>query len=320
MRMWLLATVLFSIFSFADTAGRNAEAQSAVESIIEGDAPLNQALNRIRFAGAERYASLQCTIALRKILEGRRRSRILEALAQVATSDHAETEETLRRAATDGDIGDRLNAIRGLEHARSRNSIPLLEKLCLDKLVGIRTAAARALGELGDPRTAKTLISAAKVEPEPSARIEQLRAVGKTKAKSAKGSLLSFLKSDSESTRLSATAALCRLGAAEGKAEAKRLLTDKDNAMRLTAVMLFEGFSAKEAGPMLTGMLSDSDVRVRATAARILAQGGDGKATAWLLTQSTAASAQDKGILEAEIEKLNLADTQRAAILKNPAP
>ncbi len=317
MRLMLaVLTVLVSSNAvFAQGAGRNAEVAAAVASLLDGSVGVNQAVNRIQFAGAEAWASHQLSLQLRKLQDPHARSTVLEALGQLATSD-SETESLLEEASASGDTFDRLNAIAGLGRMKRKTSLPALEALAIDKLPGIRAAAAKAIGRIAEPKACKHLLDIAKKENEPAARNEQLRAVGFSRDKKLKNQLLPFLKSDSESTRLVATQALCRLGAREGLASAKNWLTATETEQRYNGVMLFEGFPAKEALPALMPMLQDPEIGVRAAAGRILAQAGERKAVVWLLAQSEAAKPEDKGRFESEIEKLRLPDNVRAEMLK----
>ncbi len=286
----------------------------ALSALMSGSMSPTQAANKISFLGAEADAT---DTILRRLPESSTAQRNLyfEVLVQIATP-HPELLSTAVGAIQSDDITARLNGIRLVGRSKQAGATRFLTPLLADKALGVRREAARALVALKNQRPAADLLAAAKTEDDPEVRALMIIGVGKLgDPKQAKG-LESLLESSSESTRLAATQALCLLGQKKGFEAAKAQLSSKEKYERLQGVMLFEGAPAKAAAPMLTPLLEDPEVAVRARAARILAQGGEGKMIEWLVLESFKASTDVKLVYETEMEQLRITDEARADILK----
>lgn len=312
-----LFTALLTLAPLA-LAGKDkvAETRMALAALEDGSMSPTQVANRISFLGTEAAATNAMAFALRQLVDTRLRNAYFEVLAQIATP-HGELlgPATLAARATD-DLTYRMNGLRILGRLKDPKSVPVLTPLLSDKVLGVRREAAKALIAIRSAKAARELLSAAKTEDDPETRALMILGVGKLgDPKQAKG-LESLLESSSESTRLASTQALCMLGQKKGFDAAKGLLASKDRYERLQGVMLFEGAPSKVASPLLTPMLGDAEVQVKARAARVLAQGGDGRLIEWLVMESYKAPIDDRLVYETELEQLRLTDDQRAGILK----
>lgn len=294
---------------------KQVEAMTLIDTLLRGELNANQASNRLSPMGEDAFICRSLAARLRQFGAGQAWYRpAIVVMASVAVHDE-EVEHFLKGAVADDDITVRLAAIRGLGRAKSTGAVPLLEGLVGDRLVGLRRESAKALGVIGQPRSAAPLLTQAKVEADPEARAFQLQALGKVGDKRLFGELEKFLTNGSESTRLAAGQALCALADPKGFAFAKGLFASKDAFERTQGVRLFEGTPAKLSAAHLEPLLADADPSVRATAARVLYQGGQKDKLAWLVVESTKASADRRPPYERELETLGLRDDERAAIL-----
>ncbi|MBE2250175.1 MAG: HEAT repeat domain-containing protein [Myxococcus sp.] len=313
-RGFLLGLLLVSGHALAKD--KRAEFREALAGLTAGTLSATHAANRISFAGMEVEATEALAFELRRLIDPRVRNAYFEVLAQIATP-HAD----VLRLATDAarstdDLTFRLNGLRILGRLKQPSSVPVLTPMLTDKLLGVRRESAKALIAIKSPKAARELLVAAKTEDDPETRALMVIGVGRLgDAKLSKG-LESLLESSSESTRLAATQALCLLGSKKGMEAARVLLASTDKFERLQGVMLFEGAPAKLAGPLLTPLLGDPEKSVRARAARLLAQGGDGRLTEWLVLESFKAPVEERLLYEGELELLRLPDEQRAIILR----
>lgn len=312
-RALVVVVALTALVAFAKD--KRVEMLAALNALMNGSMSATQVSNKISFLGAEREAT---ELIIRRFPEApttAARSLYLEVLVQVATP-HPDLVGLAASSIQSDEITTRLNGIRLMARSRVPAAVTVLAPLLGDKALGVRREAARALVALKNPRPAGQLLTAAKTEDDPETRALMIVGVGRLgDVKQAKG-LESLLESSSESTRLAATQALCLLGNKKGFEVAKAQLTSKEKYERVQGVMLFEGAPSSLAAPMLTPMLADPEVAVRARAARILAQGGDGKMIEWLVLESFKSPTDDKLVYETEIEQLRITDEARADILR----
>lgn len=293
-----------------------AETREALAALEAGSLSPTQVANRISFAGTEAVATDAIAFALRRLVDTKVRNAFFEVLAQIATPHPELLALATTAARTTDDLSYRMNGLRILGRLKQPAALPVLTPLLTEKTLGVRREAAKALIAIKSAKAARELLVAAKTEDDPETRALMIIGVGKLgDPKQAKG-LESMLESSSESTRLAATQALCLLGNKKGVDAAKVLFASKDKYERLQGAMLFDGAPAKLAAPMLTPLLGDPEVSVRARAARLLAQGGDGRMVEWLVLESFKAPVDARLIYETELELLRLPDEQRALILK----
>ena len=307
----LLGSTAFAISPSAARELQNrGEARKLVAEIADGQGVLG-AVARLQFLGEERYAATQ----LAKLIDTpdvEARRNVAQALDALAAPN---AERPLSELATDEDGAVRMSAVEGLGRIHSKK-VRVVLPLLFDKTLGVRKAAARTLGAMHLARLGRILVRAAKTESEPEVREAILYAVGQSGDRRQAKPLARFLKSTSESTRVVTAQALCMLGAREGFAFAEKLLNDPDPSVRRQGVMLFEGSSAKISSRYLEPRLEDSDSSVSAPAARILYQGGERAALQWLVLASAHAQGEAKFPFEDELERLEITDAQRQAILK----
>ncbi len=299
--------------SEAKAISRREEAMSLVRQIAMGEGNPQPAISRIVYLGEEEYASHELAVRMKKELEVRRRRNQAMALAQFAQPGAA---DQLQRALFDDDGAVRMYAAEGLGRMGEVGALKKLTLLLNDKTLGVRRAAAVALGALKDRRAGEPLMVAAKTEGEIEVRAVMLAMVGRTGDKKQARTLEGFLSSDSEGTRFGAAQGLCALGNAKGYDYARKLLGSKDRPERLQGLKLFEGASARAAAPVLSPLLVDDDPAVAAVAARLLFLGGDTGKLDWLVLRSFRTTSLDERMyFEKELEALRLRDDQRAAIL-----
>jgi HEAT repeat protein len=290
---------------------RRGETERLVRQVVEG-LPVHIAVSRLRLLREEAYAAQLLARALPQVLEPRRLRDVVAVLAGLETRA---AEPTLVGLVGHEDGPVRMYAAQGLAKLRSRRAdvlLPLLE----DKSNGVRREAARALGATGDPRVGRSLVTAARTEPELEVRAAMLEAAGAAGDKKQAPALKAFLDDSSESTRFAAARGLCLLGAPEGLAYARKLLASEDRFIRRQGLALHEGLPAKHAAPALRPLLEDKDRGLAAGAARILHQGGDKTMLEWLVLASWNAQGEEKLSYEKELEALHLTDDRRKALLR----
>lgn len=310
-----LVFLILAVASLAVAKPNNGfEAQKVLDAFLQGQMPLNAAVNRVQFLGEERYVSGELVFATRRA-SGKMRGQILEFLTSLAVRD-PEVEKVFLKALQSDDTGEVMSGARGLGRIKSEQGVKVLISLLASPLLGPRREAARALGEIGKPAAAAPLLKAAKTETDLDLRLMMIVSAGRSGDKKQIPAFEALLTDDSESTRLAAAQSLCLLGSPRCAQFAGKLLASKDKNERFQAVMLFEGSSAKFSSPTLTPMLQDPDDKLRARAARILVQGGDTKGLTWLVLESTKAQGEKRLVYEDELERLRITDEQRQAILK----
>jgi HEAT repeat protein len=315
MMRWCVVLIVLLAWAAPAKPNNTAEAAHVLEQFFAGTMPLNAAINRVQFLGAEGFAAGQLIFALRRATDSRGRSQVLEFLASLGVRD-GEVEQVFLRALASDDTGEAMLGVRGLGRIKSGEAVKPLIALLSNPMLGLRREAARALGEIGKPAASAPLLKAARSETDLDLKVLMISAAGRAGDRKQIPTLEGLLKDDSESTRLAGGQALCALGAPKCAQFAGKLLASKDKNERFQAVMLFEGASAKVSGPTLSPLLKDSDDKLRARAARILVQGGDLKEVEWLVIESAKAEGEHRLAYEDELEKLRVSDEQRQAILK----
>lgn len=301
--------VAFARPSTERALARRAEADAQVASILRGGNVLS-AVARLQYLDLEGYAA---AVLAQKVdtpdVDVRRN--VAQALAQLTVS---QAEPTLVLLTSDEDGAVRMSAVRGLGRIHS-HALKAVLPLLSDKTLGVRREAATALGAMHTRRLGALLLRAARGEDEPDARAAMLLAVGESgDVRQAKG-LERFLASSSESSRLAAAQALCRLGQEPGFAVARGLLASKEPLDRRHAVELFQGVPAKIAEKVLKPVLADADPHVAALAARTLVDGGDRSMIAWLVLASAQAQGEARFPYEDQLDQLQVTAEQRKAIL-----
>lgn len=293
-------------------AQRRAEADRALAQVVAGGGGTESAAARIVYLGEQEYANQVLSRALKTAFEDSQRRNLSFALSLLAVRS---AEGTLVELSSDEDAVVRMYAVQGLTRVKSRAAQTLIPLLA-DPSMPVRREAARALGQMGQPKVSRPLLQAVKVEGEPEVRAALLVAIGQSGDKAARPALEKFLTSSSESTRFAAARGLCLLGAPAGLQFARRLLASEDSYERRHGLELFEGASARGVGAELRPLLESPDRRLAAAAARILFQGGDRKMLDWMVVASHQASGDAKLAIETELEKLHLADSERKAVLR----
>ncbi|ATB32058.1 PBS lyase [Melittangium boletus DSM 14713] len=291
---------------------RRSATEGLVDEILDGGIAVPAAISRLRTLREEAYAAQLLERALPAVLEPRRLRDVTAVLAGLETRA---AEPTLLRLTGHDDGAVRMYAAQGLGKVRSPRVdvlLPLLE----DKSLGVRREAARALGATHNPRVGAPLVNAARTESDMQTRVLMLEAVGAAGDKKQVPVLKAFLDDSSETTRFAAARGLCLLGAPEGFAFARKLLSSEDKHVRRQGLALYEGVPQKQSEAALRPLLEDKDRTLAAGAARILSQGGDKTMLSWLVLASWNANGTDKLIYEKELETLQLADDQRKALLR----
>jgi HEAT repeat protein len=291
---------------------RRAEVQQVVRQVLEGSMSVPAATSRLRLLHEEAQAAGLLAAALPNVVEERR---LRDAVAVLAGLETRAAEPTLVRLAGDRDGPVRMYAAQGLGRLRSRHT-EVLVPLLSDKSSGVRREAARALGASGTPALGRKLVDAARTEPDLETRAVMLEAAGAAGDRKQARALEGFLDDSSESTRFAAARGLCRLGAPEGFAFARKLLASEDRFVRRQGLMLHEGLALKPIAPTLRPLLEGTDRVLAAGAARILSQAGDPEMKEWLVLASWNAQGEEKLVYEKELEALRLADDERRALLR----
>ncbi len=311
-----LAVVMLALGSLAGgPSRRQQEATRLLDALASGELNANQASNRLSVMGEDAFICSALVARLRRFTAAPSWYRPAIVVLGAVAVPNPDVEQVLSAAFNDEDITVRMAAIRGVARAKGTRAAPQLEALIGDRLLGVRREAAKALGVLGQSRSAAPLLAQARVEADPETRAFQLQALGHLGDKKVVPELEKFLAQSSESTRLAAGQSLCALGSPKGFAFAKALFASKDAFERTQGVRLFEGTPAKVSAPHLEPLLADADASVRATAARVLYQGGQKDKLSWLVLESTKANADQRTPYERELETLGLRDDERAAIL-----
>ena len=311
MRRVILLINMCACVAWAGAAENREKATQLLERFRDGKANVNETANQIKYLGEERYATDEL---IEMLGPPKTREKVLLVLSQVAIYD-LQTEHTLLEFLKDPDISVVMLSLRTLGHINAVKSVaPIAEKLADDR-VGVRKAAAEALGQLKQKTSGAALMSAVAREKELDAKVAEILAAGQANDPRQVKALEALLTDDSEATRLAATQALCQMGQKKGLAEVQKLLSSPEEARRLQGVKMFEGSNAA-AAKNLKPSLMDASVKVRAMAGRIMAQAGVTGMIDWLVLASAAASIDDRLIIEREIEPLRLSDAQRNLILK----
>ncbi|PZR07563.1 MAG: PBS lyase [Archangium gephyra] len=312
---WSLLFLLLASVAVAKPKDKSAEALGVMEQFFGGQLSVNAAVNRIRYLGAENFASHELVLATRRNGDARTRERYLEMLSALEVR-HQDVENTFLDALKRDSIGEVMVASTGLGRLKSPGAVKPLVGLLGHKMVGVRREAARALGLIGKPEASAPLMKAASTEQELELKVLMLQSAGRAGDRKQAPALEALLKDDSETTRMAAAQGLCAMGTPSCAKFAGRLLASADKNERMQGVMLFEGAPAKAASGALAPMLKDTDDKVRSRAARILAQGGDASKIDWLIIESSKASGEKRLTYEDEIEKLRVTDEQRQAVSK----
>lgn len=306
--------VLASV-SFAKPKDNSKEAAAVMEQFFKGELSVNPAVNRVRYLGAENYASHELVLAIRRSNDSRTRERYLEFLSSLEVR-HQDVENAFLDILKTDNTGEVMVAANGLGRLKTASAAKPLIGLLTHRMVGVRREAARALGSIGKPEASAPLVKAAKVETELDLKVLMLQSAGRAGDKKQAPALEAMLKDESETTRMAAAQGLCAMGAPACAKFASKLLTSTDRNERLQGVMLFDGASSKVSSAALKPILADTDDKIRARAARILAQGGDATKIDWLIIESSKANGEQRLVYEDEIERLRVSDEQRQAVLK----
>lgn len=295
---------------------RHARVGALVDDIVQGNGAA-RAVSQLRVMRAESEAVTRLGEAWREA-SPMERERIADALADLPTSH---SEEIVLGLARDEDSAIRQSMARalGVFPMEGHKRLRALQALLADPTLGVRRQAAVSIGRARLSDGGKLLAEAARSETSPEVREAMLVAVGQAGDAHQGRMLVPFLSSASESTRLAAARGLCLLGDKAGIAYARNLFDSKQPSVRRSGVLLFDGAGAKAAGPALRPMINDPDPSVSASAARVLAQGGDATMVSWLVLQAEHSHGEARLVWEDEIEKLQLSDEQRQAILERAA-
>lgn len=319
-RRLLLTLPVLCITGAAAPAAAAPSAKAAVHQILAApsDGQVSAAAARLKYLGQEAFA---IRVLLRAWAEGitpeQQRSVaqalvLLEhpsAIASFIDFTH-EADPVLRMAGAEG-LG-RTRLTKQSHAPRVKALLPLLQ----DGSFGVRREAARSLERIGAKGAGAALVDAAAGEGEPELRVAMLSAAGTSGEAKIIPALRAFGESSSESTRFAANRALCRLGAEEGLAAARALLTSATSAEKRQGIALLEGASLRDSSTLLEPLLLDEDRAAAAAAARTLHQNGDARMLAWLVLSSDRSSGETKLIYEKELERLRVSDEQRKAILR----
>ena len=223
MKRWCAVLIVLLAWAAPAKPNNTAEAARVLDQFLTGSMPLNAAINRVQFLGAEVFVSGELVTALRRVTDPRGRSQLLEFLASLGVRD-SEIEAIFLRSLKSDDTGEVMIAARGLGHVRSAEAVNPLIALLSRPMVGLRREAARALGEIGRPAASAPLLKAAKSETDLDLKVLMISAAGRAGDKKQIPTLEALLKDDSESTRLAGAQALCLVGAPKCAQFAGKLL------------------------------------------------------------------------------------------------
>lgn len=309
-----LVVLLFSL-SAAGRTNTRAEATRALASFTAGDLNLNQFVNRLNFLGEQAWATAELAAQWKRGVHNRQSQVLLEAISQLAVPGDEDVEKVLVATLREDEVATRVLALRGLGRMRAGRALAPASALLGERNAAVRREAARALGELGAPKTGPLLAAALKSEDDLEAKVAMILAVGRSTDRRQASALEPYLTQSSETARLAAAQALCQLGAAKGLEFVRGLVASAEVAERLQGLLLLEGAKGKAVVAVLKSALGDADPRVRATAARLLYQGGDRSMLAWLVLESHRAGADSRLAYEDQLERLHVSDDDRKAIL-----
>ncbi len=319
--MRAITTLFLLLFCAAAVAGpssrkavnKRGEASELVNEVAGGSSNPNSVVNRIKRLGEEAYCAHELSSLMTREADLEKKRAMAQVLAGLG---HPQGEQGLLAGLNDSDGPVRMYSAQGLGRMKSRTAAGRLGQALADKTMGVRRDAARALGQIGDPKYGAVLAKALKAEEDPETRAAMLIAIGQVGDRKQAPVLESYLTSSSETARFAAAAGLCMMGNAAGQKFAKTQLASTDKYVRMQGLALFEGSKAKEAAPVLEPLLKDPDRSLQAAAARILYEGGDASKLDWLVLTSFQAFGEERLAYERELEKLRLPDDQRRAILR----
>lgn len=315
MTRWCVSLILCLASAPRARPHNTAEAATVLDQFILGHLPLNTAINRIQFLGAEDFVSSELVFAMRRAPTRRAASQLLELLSYVGAR-RPDVEHLFLMALESDEPQDVLSGARGVGQIKSPRAFEPLVALLSNRLLGLRREAARSLVRIGNRKAGGVLLQAARVEADVELRVLMIHSAALTGNQRQVPALKALLGDHSESTRLASARALCVLGSAECPRFATKLLASGEAEAPFQAVMLFEGAPLKLSRPFLLPVLLHADPRLRARAARLLVQSGDEAQLDWLVVESAKASGEVRSLYEAELEQLRLQPSRRQAILQ----
>jgi len=314
MRLALPLWFLLSIPSLGRPNTR-AEASKLLTAFSAGQVTVNQLVNRLNFLGEQAWAAGELAQQWKR--GGSRQSLpALVAVSQLAVVGDEDVERVLLSALKADDPPTRVPAIRGLGKMKSGRAVAPLSGLLGVGNAVVRREAAKALGDIGQPKAGPALAAAVKTEEELETKVTMLVALGRSRDRKQVAVLAPFLTQSSETTRLAAAQSLCLLGSSHGFDYARVMLASKERGERLQGLMVLDGSKGKAGEALLKGALADTDHPVRATAARILYEAGDRSKLTWLVLESRNAVGENRLPYEDQLERLHLSGDERQAILE----
>ncbi|QHN08352.1 HEAT repeat domain-containing protein [Methanothermobacter sp. THM-2] len=164
----------------------------------------------------------------------------------------------------------RLDAALALEELADERSVPaLIDALRYEEwqrdypiLGSVRAAAARALGNIGDPRTVEHLITSLE-DPDIDVRVSALRALALLRDERAADAVEGYLNDPLEDIRKNAITTLAELDPDRGLREVLAALNDRSWVVRKVAARVIRKLGDEKCLENLIDKLNDPDMEVR---------------------------------------------------------
>lgn len=178
--------------------------------------------------------------------------------------------QSLMEALESDDYTVRLDAALALEKLADKRSVPaLIDTLRYEEwqrdypiLGGVRAAAARALGNIGDPSAIEPLISSLE-DPDIDVRISALKSLSRFRDKRAVDAVERYLNDPIEDIRKNALITLAELDPEKGLRQALAALNDRSWVVRKAAARVIRNLGDERCLEVLIDKLNDPDMEVR---------------------------------------------------------
>ncbi len=177
----------------------------------------------------------------------------------------------------------RSKAAHALAERGSRRAVEPLGRALADRDWDDRSAAAIALGKLGNGRGVPFLADGLGTDPDVDVRCGCAWALGRIGGKAVFEPLGAALDDDNESVRRVTTEALAKVGTATALEGLSRAVVDRHHDVRLAAVKGIGKIGSGRSAPQILAALEDPEWSVRCSAAEGLAQLDDSTAVPALL-------------------------------------
>jgi cyclophilin family peptidyl-prolyl cis-trans isomerase len=185
---------------------------------------------------------------------------------------HADTQPTLRAWLFKGGGVTRAFAIKGLGELKDAGARPSIEALVGDarQPLGVRVQAIRALGALGDQRSAAVLTPLLSPKNPGALRLEAAAAIGALARPELAESLIDYLEEDWAPMRAAAQRAMAQSDAESFMPVLSGLDNDREWSVRAALAGTLGTLTPEAAGPRLMQLAADQDGRVVAAALRAM--------------------------------------------------